>query len=125
MKCSCGGALESRREPPKGLDYVNRILGPPPRHKKTRTRKKRMKEYTESQRALLLAVNCMAAMMKPHFVCGTCGRREGFYSAIGRNMITVEPMPPGALPIYNKDPGVAAIVTDEIEAGYRSKGGEI
>jgi len=39
------------------------------------------------------------------------------YSAVGRDLVQVEPLPMGALPIYDKDPDVAAWVTGSSEGG--------
>lgn len=38
-------------------------------------------------------------------------------SRIARELIQVQSLPDGALPIYDRDPEVAAIVTDDPEAG--------
>lgn len=39
------------------------------------------------------------------------------YSAVGRDLVQVEPLPMGALPIYDKDPDVAACVTGSRREG--------
>lgn len=53
------------------------------------------------------SVRCAAACGYQHSVCGY----------LGQSMIQVEPMPPGALPAYDRDPGVIdAILSDELPA---------
>ena len=39
------------------------------------------------------------------------------YAAVGRKAFSVEPLPVGALPIYDKDPDVTKVVTGNSEEG--------
>ena len=37
-------------------------------------------------------------------VCESCGKSESFMRRIGRELIKVEPLPQGAMPLYDRDP---------------------
>lgn len=46
--------------------------------------------------------------------CTACGYQHTVYGYLGQSMIQVEPMPPGAAPAYDGDPGVIdATLSDE------------
>ena len=96
MQCSCGGKLVQ----------VRRVLLPkPPRtHRKKRINKKWRKRWQEENRSRILASTMIGLMQRPSYRCSKCGRNEGFYSAMGRNLIQVQPLPDGALPVYDREP---------------------
>lgn len=87
MKCTCGGELQLNRRALPSLEPI-------PRHRKSRIQKKRFKQWLDrtNQQRMLLAIT-LSAMGPCRFQCVQCGRAEGFYSVMGRNMFTVTPMP--------------------------------
>jgi hypothetical protein len=89
MRCSCGGFLhEGVREMPAMLQ--ERLERSRPHHKKKRILKKRMRAWVI--RCQLLRAISDLALARPFYVCGKCSLREGFYSAIGRNLFPVQAM---------------------------------
>ena len=112
LKCFCGGILHKdveglrKRAEETSAALASRTR---PRHRKKRILKKRIKAWQTRMR-VLNCVTMLVAGCHPTFVCAKCSRREGFYGAIGRNLIQVEPMPSGALPIYDRDLEVAGIL---------------
>lgn len=44
------------------------------------------------------------------YVCRECGVFTGFHQAVIQNAFPIQQMPPGALPTYDKDPDIAAVV---------------
>jgi len=101
MKCCCGGLLhENPADQARLAAVVSAVCGPPPRHRKRRIQKKWMKAWAAKARVVILAGG---PMQRPTFVCAKCSRREGFYGAVGRNLIQIESLPPGAVPIYTRD----------------------
>ena len=94
MTCTCGGRLRE----------FHTIIVPeydPPHHRKKRIRKKWRKRW-ERENPILRGVCAMAGLMqRPWYRCEKCGKRDGFYSAVGRNFIKIEPLPDGALPLYD------------------------
>lgn len=97
MTCTCGGTLHEDAGGPKRAEALAEQAVPRPRHRKKRILKKRLKAWRAKVR---LVVAISRPMLRPGYICGACGQRSGFYSAIGRNMFKVEPMPPGAVPVY-------------------------
>ena len=97
LKCICGGFLHESNVHDK---MTAKLIGPKPKHKKKRILKKKMKQW----RLKALPYLMISPLSKPSFVCGSCFKREGFYGAIGKNIIQVQPMPPGALLVYDKAP---------------------
>jgi hypothetical protein len=97
MKCSCGGFLCE----------VRTIVLPesePPHHRKKRIRKKWRKRWERTEAVVRGVSARVGLMVHPSYRCEKCGRREGFYSAMGRNLIQIEPLPSGALPfIYDRE----------------------
>jgi hypothetical protein len=95
MQCSCGGKLVE----------VRRVLLPkPPRaHRKKRINKKWRKRWEQENRHRILASTMIGLTQRPSYRCSKCGRNEGFYSAVGRNLIQVEPLPEGTFPVYDKE----------------------
>ena len=91
MKCACGGFLCE----------VRTIVLPesePPHHRKKRIRKKWRKRW-ERDEAVVRGVSAMAGLMqRPFYRCEKCGKSESFYSAVGRNLIEIQPLPSGAPP---------------------------
>ena len=114
LVCICGAPLQMHAS--LGLQALEAALlgavGAPPKHRKRRIQKKWEKQYREKCRPFILMHAAWNATVKPVFVCTKCGARQGYYRAIANNLFKVEPMPPGALPIYDKDPGVAQIVAE-------------
>lgn len=114
LVCVCGAPLQMHAS--LGLEALEVVLrgavGAPPKHRKKRIQKKWMRQYKEKCRPLILAHAAMNAAGKPIFVCAKCGARQSFNMAVARNIFKVEPLPPGALPLYDKDPDVAQIVTE-------------
>ena len=95
LTCICGGFLMRRpRYSEKSiLASVERVVGAIPKHKKTRIQKKWRKKWAEQAGPIMLGLKLAAITAPPTFVCSKCGKKEGFYGAIGRNMIKVEPLP--------------------------------
>lgn len=91
MKCGCGGFLQV-------VALVPRV-SQPPRHRTRRISKKWEKRWRRAQGALLSIETLLAFSRTPHFRCVACGQRASFYRAMGRNLITVQPLPDGAFPI--------------------------
>lgn len=94
LTCICGGFLVQR---PRHSDNdimasAERVIGEIPKHKKTRIQKKWRKRWAEKAGPIILGLKLAAIMGPPTFICSKCGKQEGFYSAIGRNMIRVEPL---------------------------------
>lgn len=110
LTCSCGGFLVQRQafSDNEIMASAERIVGEIPKHKKTRTQKKWRKRWAEKAGPIIMGLKLVSIMRPPMFVCSICGKKEGFYGAIGRNMIKVEPMPEGAKLIYDKDPEIFA-----------------
>jgi hypothetical protein len=73
-------------------------------------RKKQFKTWIETSRPIRMLHLVMGAARPMGYRCASCKRHVGFYQAIGRNCFKIEPLPPGALAIYDRDPDVAAIV---------------
>ena len=98
LKCSCGGVLHE-----KLLDPRPPLLKDPPRSKNRRIRKKQEKRWREENRWRFFLHGAMNVIKC--YICGTCGRHEGFYNAIAKNCFKVEPMPmPSALTyIYDQE----------------------
>lgn len=93
MTCTCGGKLRD----------VRTIVVPtyrPRHHRKKRIRKKWRKKWERENAARVHVGVMMGLMQRPTFRCEKCGKRDGFYSAAARNLIKVEPLPEGALPLY-------------------------
>lgn len=110
LTCRCGGALQTDYAGAQRAisEAMIRIAGPLLRHRKRRILKKWLKRWEAKARLALL----VPPLARPNFVCEKCKKRDGFYSAIGRNLFPVEPMPPGALPVYDRDLGVSELVTE-------------
>lgn len=74
----------------------------PPYHRKKRIRKKWEKEY----KATYFFLNYVSSLSVPRgFCCRKCGRNHGFYQTMARRVIQIQPMPEGALAIYDKTSG--------------------
>lgn len=87
----------------------------PPHHRKRRIAKKWAKRYAVERPRQIAMV---AAMMIPavrgplgSWRCPKCARTTGGYQAVARAMFPIQQLPPGALPVYDRDPDVAAVVT--------------
>jgi hypothetical protein len=102
---SCAGVLHDAVVP------LPKLYNGPPKSKNRRIRKKQLKRWFAKTRLLRMVNIAIGAMGPRGWVCAGCHRRVGFYEGIARNMFKVEPLPPVALPIYDRDPEVGAIVT--------------
>jgi len=97
MSCTCGGKLRD----------IRTLVVPtyrPRYQRKKRIRKKWKARWEKENRARVHVGVMVGLMQRPSFRCETCGRRDGFYSAMGRNMIMVEPLPERARPIWDREP---------------------
>lgn len=95
MTCPCGGFLRETRSVA--------VLGSGPRpHRTKRIRKKWRKQWARQNASMIAVAGMMAIMQPPRYRCEGCGRVEGMYRAVGRNLIQVEQLPPGA---WNTTPG--------------------
>ena len=97
MSCTCGGKLRD----------ITTLVVPtyrPRYQRKKRIRKKWKARWEKENRARVHVGVMVGLMQRPSFRCETCGRRDGFYSAMGRNMIMVEPLPERARPIWDREP---------------------
>lgn len=108
LTCTCGGVLHERRIPPPKLPGLG-----PRRSRNRRIRKKQLKRWARTHGRLIMAMHIIRQTSRPMgYRCASCRRHVGFYHAIATNMIKVEPMPPGALPFYDRDIDVAGIVLE-------------
>ena len=97
LKCSCGGPLH--KFDPVTYNIIKNMKMPRYSRKK-RLRKKFIKKWRIENIGDITLL--MMNGMRPHgFKCGKCQRREGFYDSIARNIIKLEPLPEGALPVYS------------------------
>lgn len=125
MECRCGGPLHEVVPDANRLSRLtDRVVGEAPerrsfgfalgrgrrRRRVTWVDRRLAADHAMKRRVARLAVGLLQVGTRRPYVCGRCNRAEGFYSAIGRNMFKVQPMPPGAMPIYDRDPDTAAIV---------------
>jgi hypothetical protein len=94
----CNGVLHERH-----LDTQPPTVKHPPLSKNRRIRKKQLKRWYAENWPFYAVHAAMLATRSSGFRCISCKRLVGFYHAIGRNLIKVEPMPPGALPYYEGD----------------------
>lgn len=109
LTCTCGGILHERMAPP-----IPRLKPGPRQSRNRRIRKKQIKKWARAHARLIMAMNIIRQTSRPMgYRCASCKRHVGFYEAIGRNVIKIEPMPGGALPIYDRDPDVSAIVAPD------------
>lgn len=93
LTCSCGGLLREVR-------HVVVPRNRPRHHRQRRIRKKWQKRWERENRARLAISGMMSALRHPSYRCEACGRVSGFYAAMGRNLISVQPMPGGAASIF-------------------------
>ena len=115
LKCSCGGDL-AKYEPLREKIEAARIAAGKPRHAKTfRLQKKFHKAWVEKHRVCLMGTMILGALGPPKLRCLKCGRPTGFYQAMAHNMFKIEPMPQGAVPVYDRDVSVASILDDKDE----------
>lgn len=87
MVCSCGGKLQETRY------VVTDMRSRCPTHRKKRIRKKLEKRWLKETKHLRIVGAIVGAMQPPRFKCVECGRTQSFYSAVGNNLIKVEPLP--------------------------------
>lgn len=97
MKCVCGGDLVAESTAirfQRSLDIAKNILRSSlrkPKSKKKRIIKKWKKRV--DRLTMQIALASLPILGRPVFTCSACGKIDGFYSAMGRNMIVVEPLP--------------------------------
>lgn len=114
MECRCGGVLHQARPSAERIEsYAKLAAGNPPWHRKKRIRKKWARRHEATTLRTARFAGRVLGLGSRSFLCGKCGRVESIYQAAARNMFKVEPLPPGALPIYDRNPDVAAIVTGD------------
>jgi hypothetical protein len=101
MMCTCGGTLHEDAGVARRARELAEKVVLRPRHRKKRILKKRLRAWEAKVR---LVAGVSRSMMLPGYICGTCGQRSGFYSAIGRNLFKVEPLPLGAAPVFFREP---------------------
>jgi hypothetical protein len=91
MVCTCGGKLQA-------VKYVaTDMLPPQPTHRKKRIRKKLAKRWIKETRHLRMLGVMIGALQPPKFKCVECARVNSYYAAMARNLVTVEPLPEGAM----------------------------
>ena len=98
MTCTCGGKLRD----------IRTLVVPtyrPRHHRKKRIRKKWKARWEKENRARVHVGVMMGLMQRPSYRCETCGKRDGFYSAAGRNMILVERLPEAARSLWDRETG--------------------
>jgi len=104
LDCRCGNKLTEVYQAINPDKYALFICGPAPRVKTRRKRKVALKKYRRKLKLAKLGALMASAMWhRPYYFCEKCGTRMGFYEAIGRNLIKIEPMRSGADPIYFPD----------------------
>lgn len=90
MICVCGGSMKSDRS------VVNRLTANAekkhiPWSRNRRIRKKQEKAHRHS--AQVIAAMAMRPLFsRPPWKCDVCGKTEGHYAALGRNLIQIEPL---------------------------------
>jgi len=119
MKCSCGGNLcfdSFRDRSMKSWNIATTII-PKPRSRRKSNREWSLKKRIakKQKKAWLRKVGLVAGIGVPligrnKLTCEKCGRIDGWYSAVARNIIQIEPLPQGALPVYDKNIDVADVL---------------
>jgi len=100
MECRCGGNMLHKH--PARETAMKMLQKHRPWSRNRRIMKKQMKRFARTSTAQL-AMHMTLLSGPGIFVCEKCGKKDSFYSAIGRNIIKVEPMPgPAAMPVYEK-----------------------
>ena len=94
LRCSCGGFLHEFN--PQRYAILKSI-GKPRYSKNKRIQKKFKKQWRLKNLPILMTL----PLVRGGYKCGSCGRRESLYGAIGRNLFKVQEMPQGAVPYYN------------------------
>jgi hypothetical protein len=119
LKCTCGGDMFAapRYSEDEIMKSVQRIVGKIPKHKNNRIQKKWRKKWAEKAGPVIMGLKLARAMTPPRYVCSLCGKSEGFYTAIGRNLIKIEPLPlPEACrTLYERDVDAEEIVVPVVE----------
>lgn len=90
MRCSVPHLLECTAA------AVDVPMPPAPRHRRRRIQKKLVKRWQAMVRVLQAHASILSAIRPPAYRCLACGRMDSFYGAVGRNLIDVQPLPPGA-----------------------------
>jgi hypothetical protein len=123
MKCYCGGTLRFDSTQDRFLKSwdIAVMAIPKPRSKRKPNREWSLKKRIakKQKRAWVRDVGLISGIGMPLIgrntvVCDQCGRKEGWYSAVARNIIQIEPLPQGALPVYDTDVDVVeSLIKDE------------
>jgi len=110
LKCSCGGFLLSKplaQYAQESLRIAEHVYN---RRVITMTLPKaglRLKIADKGHRALVaLTASIGVPLLRGSlgsYRCEQCGRNMGGYEAIGRNMFSIQPLPQGAAPYYDKE----------------------
>jgi hypothetical protein len=96
-------ALESRISMEATVEEALKLavaeLGPPKKVKTRRKYRPYMKTYKRKLTSLtaikLWGLRHTKILAGKHFVCESCGTKEGYYHAMGRSVIKVEPLSVG------------------------------
>lgn len=89
VKCPCGGdTLPTRMD----VTSVMSVCKPPRYHKKRRFREKFKKQWKKDNAAIALGLSLLSCLTPPMFKCDKCGKTEGFYQHLGKNLFSVEPL---------------------------------
>lgn len=103
LKCHCGRLLDDVRNIVVPRKYALFVCGTEPRVKTRKKRKVALKNYRRKFRRVFFAASLVNPLRnRPTYVCSTCGSHQGFYQAIARNIVSVDPLPMGANIIYDK-----------------------
>lgn len=98
LECLCGGELIKNKD--NRANFIRermKALGNPRYSKKTRLKKKFLKQWEEKVWAAKFAISAAAIIIRPGYTCNKCGKVETFYSALSQNIIKIEPEPPCCL----------------------------
>jgi hypothetical protein len=91
MKCTCGGDMVAESQSKKFVE--KQMKKHRPWSKNRRIAKKQEKRFKASRPIMAAMLAAPLLSMSPPFRCGACGKLEPHYSALGRNLITIEPLP--------------------------------
>jgi len=93
LECSCGGKLIQRSSILDPIKRAFSVAGPRP---KVKTRKKRKIKLAQWRRkfdnAKFAATLCIPISHRIFYVCKNCEKQMGYYEAIGKNLVKIEPL---------------------------------
>ena len=104
LLCSCGGPLVKYEPVRQRIQESIAAVGKQRYASTKRLQKKHHKQWVEKHHQTLMMGLIVGAIGPPQFRCKSCRRIIGFYETVARNIFRVEPLPPGALPIFTKEP---------------------